>query len=163
MSPATSAGPVPRGFFGVGVWRARYAANVGMLWRTAATYDAAFLAVVAGRYRPRPTDTTNAPASIPLVAYADMDDLVAHLPLGCRLVGVELDERAVPLDEYTHPRSALYLLGGESDGLPAEVLDRCDDVVAVPSPRPWSVNVAVAGSIVVADRYRAHRARSRER
>ena len=150
----------PRGFFGVGVWRMRHAVNAGLLWRTAATYDAAFLAVVEGRYRPRAADTTNAPGSIPLVTYADVDDLVAHLPVGCRLVGVEQGERAVPLDRYTHPHSALYLLGGESDGLPDEVLDRCDEVVAVPSPRPWSLNVAVAGSIVLADRYRAHRARS---
>ena len=33
--------------------------------------------------------------------------------------------------------------------------------MTIPTPQPWSVNVAVAGSIVVADRYRAVRARAR--
>lgn len=153
-------GTGPTGFFGVGVWRVRHHANVGSLWRTAATFDAAFLAVVDGHYRPRASDTADAPARIPLHRYADVVDLVDHLPHGCRLVGVEIDERAVPLDEFTHPRAALYLLGNESEGLSAEVLERCHDVVSIPTPRPWSINVAVAGSIVVADRYRAVRARA---
>lgn len=153
-------GAGPTGFFGVGVYKPRHHANVGSLWRTAATYDAAFLAVVEGRYSPRASDTADAPTRIPLLTFADVDDLVAHLPHGCRLVGVEIDERAVPLDGFRHPRAALYLLGNEAEGLPPEVLARCDDVVTIPTPKPWSINVAVAGSIVVADRYRAVRARA---
>lgn len=156
-------GDGPTGFFGVGAWRVRHHENVGSLWRTAATFDASFLAVVDGSYRPRASDTTHAPNRIPLHHYADVDDLVAHLPLGCRLVGVEMDEHAVPLDRYTHPRAALYLLGEESKGLEPEVLARCDETVMIPSPRPWSINVAVAGSIVVADRYRAVRSRALRR
>ena len=156
-------GAGPTGFFGVGVYKPRHHANVGALWRTAATYDAAFLAVVEGRYAPRASDTADAPARIPLLTFADVDDLVAHLPHGCRLVGVEIDERAVPLDGFRHPRAALYLLGEESKGLEPEVLARCDETVMIPSPRPWSINVAVAGSIVVADRHRAVRARALRR
>lgn len=54
-----------------------------------------------------------------------------------------------------HPLRALYLLGAEDHGLPPEVLARCHEVVQVPSPSPYSLNVAVAGSLVLYDRYRA--------
>jgi tRNA G18 (ribose-2'-O)-methylase SpoU len=90
---------------------------------------------------------------VPLHHYADLDDLIAHLPHGCPLVGVELDARSEPLPLFTHPRRALYLLGAEDHGLPPAVLERCHHVVQIPTPQPWSLNVAVAGSIVMAHRW----------
>ncbi len=90
---------------------------------------------------------------MPLHHYADLEDLLAHLPTGCPLVGVELDERAVPLPEFAHPLRALYLLGAEDHGLPPAVLQRCHHLVQVPTPQAWSLNVAVAGSLVMSDRY----------
>lgn len=144
-----------RGYFGVAVYRPKVADNVGTLWRSATVYGAAFLATVGHRYARQPSDTPNSPMHTPLHHYADLDDLLAHLPHSCPLVGVELDERAVPLDTYTHPLRALYLLGAEDHGLPPAVLTRCHEVVQVPSPSPYSLNVAVAGSLVLYDRHRA--------
>lgn len=161
MSPRRGPSGTPRGYFGVAVWHPKTAANVGSLWRTAQTYDASFLATVGCRYRHQASDTMRSPFSVPLHHYADMPDLLDHLPHACRVVGVELDDRAKPLDEYTHPRTALYLLGAEDHGLSEAVLAQCHEVVSIPAPQPRSLNVAVAGSIVIADRYRAHRARLR--
>jgi tRNA G18 (ribose-2'-O)-methylase SpoU len=59
----------------------------------------------------------------------------------------------VPLTRFRHPARALYLLGAEDHGLPPEVLERCHYVVQIPTPAPWSLNVSVAGSLVMHDRY----------
>lgn len=127
-----------RGYAGVAVYRAKTASNIGTLWRTAHVYDAALLATVGHRYQHQATDTSKAPRSVPLHHYTDIDDLVAHLPDGCQLVGVELDERATPLHRFQHPKAALY----------------CHRITQVHTPIPWSLNVATAGALVLDDRHR---------
>jgi tRNA C32,U32 (ribose-2'-O)-methylase TrmJ len=48
---------------------------------------------------------------------------------------------------------ALYLLGAEDRGLPPAVLRQCHQVVRIPCPVDRPLNVAVAGSVVIHDRY----------
>ena len=142
-----------RGFFGIGIWHTKTAANIGTLWRSATLYDAAFVAAVGARYRHQSGDTCHTPNHTPLYHYTDIDDLVQHLPHGCPLIGVELDPRATPLTEYRHPLRAMYLLGAEDHGLPPAVVDRCHDLITIPTARSFSHNVAVAGALVMHDRY----------
>jgi len=59
----------------------------------------------------------------------------------------------VPLLHYTDPLRATYLLGAEDHGIPPVVMDRCHHIVQIPSVRSWSMNVSVAGSIVMYDRF----------
>lgn len=152
MSDPTPIVP-PRGYFGVAAYRPKTEANVGSLWRTASVFGAAFLATVGRRYTKQSSDTENTTMHTPLTHYADLDALIEHLPKGCPLVGVELDERAVPLDQYRHLPRALYLMGAEDDGLPRRVLDRCHDVLVIPTVHPRSMNVSCAGSIVLGHRH----------
>ncbi|QIS07901.1 hypothetical protein F5X71_34860 [Nocardia brasiliensis] len=142
-----------RGYYGIGIWHPKRAANVGGLWRSAMSYDAALIATVGRRYATQASDTCATPKSVPLHHYSDIDDLVGHLPHSCPLVAVELDSRAESLTAFAHPARAMYLLGAEDHGLPASVLDRCHRIVTVPTPAPWSLNVAVAGTLVMHDRY----------
>jgi len=140
-------------YFGVAVYRPKHENNIGTLWRSALTYGAGFIATVGTRYSHQSSDTCKTPHEVPLHHYVDMDDLRTHLPHGCPIVGVELDSRAVALPKFAHPRQALYLMGAEDHGLPVAVLDRCHHVVQIPTPAQWSLNVAVAGSLVMADRF----------
>jgi tRNA G18 (ribose-2'-O)-methylase SpoU len=142
-----------RGYFGVAAHRPKTAANVGTLWRSATVYGAAFLATVGHRYVRQPSDTPKSPLHTPLHHYADLDDLIEHLPWSCPLIGVELIDGAIPLGSFTHPMRALYLLGAEDNGLPPAVQRRCHHVVQIPSEQSQSLNVAVAGSIVLYDRH----------
>lgn len=142
-----------RGYFGVAVHQPKTEANIGTLWRSATAYGAAFLATVGRRYQRQASDTPNSPVHTPLYHYAALDDLLAHLPWSCPLVGVELTEQAVALTEYRHPMRALYLLGAEDDGLSPQVLARCHQVVRIPSATAFSLNVATAGTIVMYDRF----------
>lgn len=143
----------PRGFFAVGVWHPKTAVNVGSLWRNAHLFGAAFVFTVGRRYRMQAADTPKTPLSTPLFHYEDVEDLLDHLPWSAPLVGVELDPRAEPLPTYRHRERSVYLLGAEDHGLPVDVLDACHDVVQIPSMLPQSMNVAVAGSLVLYDRH----------
>lgn len=153
MSPARASGRSIRGYFGIAVYQPKTAANIGTLWRTATTYGTAFLATVGRRYDRQSSDTRNSPARVPLMHYATLDDLLGHLPHSCPMVGVELTGDAVPLGQFVHPPRALYLLGAEDYGLAPKVLARCHRLVQIPSPTGQSLNVAVAGSVIIVDRY----------
>ena len=143
-----------RGYFGVGIYHGKHEVNLGTLWRAAYLYDAAFIYTVGQRYTKRQaSDTPHTQRHLPLFQFATLDDLHAHLPRGCPLVAVELDPRAVPLGEFTHPERAAYLLGAEDHGLPLSVLDRAHHVVQVETARPVSHNVAVAGALVLHHRH----------
>jgi tRNA G18 (ribose-2'-O)-methylase SpoU len=151
-----------RGYFGTAIYRPRREENVGGLWRTAACYEAAFVATVGGtRYQKQSSDTPDTARHVPLLHYADMEDMVMRLPWGCALVAVEMTDDAVPLDHYVHRERALYLLGSETEGIPASILTRCHDVIQIPTPRAFSLNVATAGSIVLAHRHMTRSSRRR--
>lgn len=151
-----------RGYFGTAIYRPRREENVGGLWRTAACFEAAFVATVGGvQYQKQASDTPDTARHVPLLHYADMEEMVMRLPWGCALVAVEMTAAAVPLDRYAHRERALYLLGSETTGLPNSVLERCHDIVQIPTPREFSLNVAVAGSIVLAHRHMTRSSRRR--
>jgi tRNA G18 (ribose-2'-O)-methylase SpoU len=65
-------------------------------------------------------------------------------------VGIELTDDAIMLDQFDHPKRAIYLLGAEHEGLPKEILDQCHYVIKLAGNS--SLNVGVAGSIVMHDR-----------
>ena len=105
---------------------------------------------VIGHYKPVATDTLRSWRHVPLFEYESFGQFYSSLPKDARLVGIELDERSVPLAGYRHPERAVYLLGSETDGLSQEALEHCTDVVQIPGE--FSLNVSVAGSIVLYDR-----------
>lgn len=87
---------------------------------------------------------------MPYFHYATFDDFYAHLPKGAMLVGVELNEEASPLETFLHPRRCVYLLGAEDHGLSSKAIDKAHHLVKFKSR--LSLNVSVAGSIVMYDR-----------
>jgi tRNA G18 (ribose-2'-O)-methylase SpoU len=140
-----------KGYFGIGVEGISKATNVGTLLRTAHAFGAAFVFTVRAQYDRREgvrSDTSDTPLSVPTYHFTDLQDF--RLPLGCRLVGVEITEDAIALPSFRHPRQAAYILGGEREGLSAELQERCDYIVKI--PMRFSVNLGVAGSLIMYDR-----------
>ena len=72
------------------------------------------------------------------------------MPFDCRLIGVELDQKAIPVTTFVHPERCIYLLGAEDHGLTKEALEKCHHLVQLPGD--YCMNVAVAGSIIMYDR-----------
>src|SRR3546814_11082226 len=66
------------------------------------------------------------------------------------LVGIEITDDAIPLPSFHHPRRAAYVLGRERGSLSDGLLARCDHVVRIPSR--FSINLAIAGAMVMYDR-----------
>jgi tRNA G18 (ribose-2'-O)-methylase SpoU len=140
-----------RGYYAIGISHTKTEFNVGSLWRTADLMDAAFMFTIGRRYTERQSsDTMHSRRHIPMFHFQTLEDLRHHLPWGCKLVGVELDERSVPLQQYSHPERACYLLGAEDHGLTREELSTCHDLIQLPGR--YSMNVSIAGSIVAYDR-----------
>jgi RNA methyltransferase, TrmH family len=134
--------PEPRDA-GVALWRLADPGNVGGLLRTADAFGA-FVALSRGCADPTSPKALRASAGavfrVPLLPYDDTPRphvaLVAHG--GSSLAEVELGDRLT------------FVLGSEREGLPDEVLARCDAAVSIPvSGATESLNVTVAGAVAL--------------
>lgn len=138
------------GYFGIGILNGKNSINYGTLYRTAQIFEADFIFLIGNRFKPQASDTMKAWKHIPLFEYKDFEDFNNHRPYDCYLVGVEMCENAIPIKEYEHPKRACYLLGAEDNGLTNEAINKCQNIIYLPGER--SLNVSVAGSIVLFDR-----------
>ena len=141
-----------RGYFGIGLEKSSKPMNAGNLFRTAHAFGASFLFTVGADYSisKAKSDTSVAPKNVPWYDFKSAGDLM--LPEGCVLVGIELLESAVDLPMFHHPLNAAYVLGPELGSLSPGMLERCVDVVKIPTS--FSLNVATTGAIVMYDRMR---------
>ena len=137
-------------YFGIGIEHGKTKFNYWSLFRTAQILGANFLFVIGARFKRHPADTCGSFKNIPVFSYKDFADFNKHRPFDCRLIGVEMTNDAIEISKYEHPDRAIYLLGAEDHGLTKKALERCQEVVKLKGEK--SLNVAVAGSIIVYDR-----------
>ncbi|WP_397361921.1 RNA methyltransferase [Olleya sp. R77988] len=137
-------------FFGIGIQNGKTPENLGVLWRSAQNLGASFIFTIGNRYAKQACDTHNAVNAMPYFHYDNFEEFIKHLPKGARLVGVELTKDAEPLETFNHPRRCVYLLGAEDHGLSKEAINKSHFLVKFKSE--LSLNVSVAGSIVMYDR-----------
>ena len=138
------------GYFGIGVECMKNVINYGTLFRTAQIFEADFIFLIGKRFKTQSSDTMKSWRHMPLYQYSDFNDFNKHRPYNCKLIGIELDEKATPISEFKHPKQAIYLLGAEDNGISKNALKQCQELIVLPGER--SVNVSVAGSIVIYDR-----------
>lgn len=138
-------------YFGIGILSGKSEYNYWSLFRTAHVLGASFLFTIGERYKMHSADTSKSANNIPTFFFKDFDDFNNHRPYNCPLIGIELDNRAKPLHEFRHPRNAVYILGAEDHGLSTDQRNNCQDLVQLPGEE--SMNVAVAGSIVLHHRW----------
>ncbi len=141
-----------RGYYGIGVYEPKTTENIGTLWRSAFLFGADFIFTIGARYHKQPTDTTKAWLHLPLYNYTDFEDFLKHVPEGCEVVCIEQDEKAKDLPVVNHSERVIYLLGAEDYGIPKEYL-KGRQTIQIPYSENFSANVAVAGSIVMYDRF----------
>lgn len=138
------------GYFGIGCMGMKTSDNYGTLFRTAQIMGADFIFLIGPRFKRQSSDTMKSWKHLPLFEYETFTDFNTHRPYDCSLVGVELTENSMPIKDYKHPKQACYLLGAEDNGLTKEAIQACQEIIILPGER--SMNVAVAGSIVLYDR-----------
>ena|SRR5215471_10231555 len=139
-----------RGYFAVGVDGISKPMNLGNLMRIAHAFDASFFFSINAQVKlsDAQSDTSKLQGTIPVYTFRSAADF--RLPAGCRLVGVEITDDAVELPRFRHPQRAAYVFGAERMSLSADVLERCEFVVKIPTR--FSINVGMAGAIVLYDR-----------
>jgi tRNA G18 (ribose-2'-O)-methylase SpoU len=140
-----------RGYFGIGVEGISKSVNVGTLMRTAHAFGAGFVFTVGAVYSEREggkSDTSDTTGQVPFYGFPDVAGMV--LPESCDLVGIELLNDADALPSFRHPRRAAYVLGPERGILSPEMIERCAYTVKI--PMRFSVNLGIAGAIVMYDR-----------
>ena len=139
-----------QGFFGIGIQNGKTPENLGVLWRSAQNLGASYIFTIGNRYAKQACDTHKAVGAMPYFHYDHFEDFYKNLPKGAMLIGVELDEKAVSLEKFEHPRRCVYLLGAEDHGLSRSAIEKAHFLVKFKSI--LSLNVSVAGSIVMYDR-----------
>lgn len=151
MNGALSKVPTPkaRGYSAVGLINPKNPFNVGSALRAAGCYEAQLIVCAGGRnkYRPMSTDTMKTYRRIPLQLVSDVWEVI---PYDCVPVAVDLISGATPLHEYKHPERAFYLFGPEDGTLGKAILERCRDVVYVPTTGP--MNLAATVNVILYDR-----------
>ena len=139
-----------RGYFAIGIENTKTEVNIGTLWRSAYIFGAAFIFTINKKYEEQCSDTIKSWRHIPLYHYESFEEFYKVLPYDCRLIGIELIPEAIPIKNYIHPQRAIYLLGAEDNGLSKTAINMCHQVVVLPGKH--SMNVSVAGSVVMFDR-----------
>lgn len=140
-----------RGYFGIGVEGVSKPMNVGSLFRTAHAFGASFLFTVDAQYARDEGELADTSRSAQSVPFHEFDSVAAiRLPRDCTLVGVEIADDAELLPSFRHPRCAAYVLGPERGSLSPALVAACAQVVKIPTR--FSINLAIAGAIVMYDR-----------
>ena len=139
-----------RGYFGVGVDGISKPMNLGNLMRIANAFGASFFFSIAPQVTlsDAESDTSRTQRALPFYSYPTAAEF--RLPTGCRLVGVQITDDAVELPRFRHPSRAAYVFGAERMSLSPDILARCEFVVKIPTK--FSINVGMAGAIVMYDR-----------
>jgi RNA methyltransferase, TrmH family len=125
------------------LWRIADPGNVGTLLRAADAFGAG-VALSEGCADPTgPKALRASMGAVFRVPLSGFDE-----PVGRRVALVP--HGGIPLPELQAACDVVLVLGAEREGLPPEVLERCDERVSIPQPGGGeSLNVAMAGTIAL--------------
>jgi len=140
------------GYFGIGIYHPKTEMNVGTLWRSAYQFGASFIFTIGARYKKQASDTSKTWRKIPLIQFEDHETFISSRFYDCSVYYIEFNDRSRPLKEVHHPERCIYVLGAEDYGIPESIM-KGKPVIDIPSQRDQCFNVAVAGSIVMYDRF----------
>jgi TrmH family RNA methyltransferase len=128
---------------GIALWQVSDPGNVGTLIRTADAFGA-FVAMSPGCADPTsPKALRGSAGAIFRVPLLEFDDAPGPL---VALVAHE----GTPLAHIDLPAQVTFVLGAEREGVPAEVLERCEASASIPMTEgAESLNVAIAGAIAL--------------
>jgi RNA methyltransferase, TrmH family len=130
------------------LWRVSDPGNVGTLIRSADAFGAGVMlsAGCADPFGPKALRAgMGSTFRVPLPGF-EVRDAVALVPDG-----------GEPLAEVELERYSTFVLGAEREGLPEEILERCDVRTTIPVQSVESLNVAMAGAITLYERSRRNR------
>lgn len=136
-----------RGFAAIGLVNPKTNLNVGMATRAAGCYNASMVAIQGKRFHEAKTDPASSWRHFPLI---QTDDIMSVIPFDCIPVAVEFIKEAIPLQTYVHPERAYYIFGPEDGSIPNAIMQKCRDVIYVPTNQ--CMNLAATVNVILYDR-----------
>jgi TrmH family RNA methyltransferase len=136
--------------FSLALWHVSDPGNVGTLLRSADAFGAGVMlsAGCADPFGPKALRAAmGSTFRVPLPEF-ELHNAVALLADG-----------GEPLEDLDLDRYATFVLGAEREGLPEDVVARCDAKATIPVQNVESLNVAMAGTIALYEVARRRRAR----
>ena len=136
---------LPRGVrpLTLALWQVGDPGNVGTLLRTADAFGAGVALSPSCADPTGPKAVRASMGSLFRVPWSGFDE-----PTGRRIALVP--DGGIPLPELDRRGDVVFVLGAEREGLPPEVLERCEERASIPQPGGGdSLNVATAGAIAL--------------
>jgi len=129
-------------------------ANLGALIRVAAAFSADGLIIgpecCDPFYRRAVRVSMGSAFTLPMHRTDDVAGVLGRLgdEFGFTHLATVLDEDATPLHEMRRPNRLALLLGHEVQGLPTDLVDRCDQKVIIPmAPDTDSLNISISAAV----------------
>ncbi len=137
-----------RGYAAIGLVNPKTPANLGSVLRAAGCYGAAIVMSMGQRFSAKTGTNTN--MTHKKIPYIQVDDLMDAIPFDCVPVVVELEAGATPIQDFTHPERAFYILGPEDGDVPTRISTRCKHHVYIPTV--GCMNLAATANVILFDR-----------
>ncbi len=142
---------IDRGYACVALDRPTDPVNVGHALRASFCFRARLM-IIGGseeglRLGKLSTDPMRTYRHVPVIK---SENILDSVPYGCSLVCIELDPRATPLMEFTHPERACYVFGPENGSISDDLLERSEHKIEIPTVA--SLNLGMTVNIVLYDR-----------
>ncbi|MCR5491031.1 MAG: RNA methyltransferase, partial [Bacilli bacterium] len=133
--------------------------NVGTLLRSALAFgfeDAVFLPGTCSPYNIKAIQASQgAIFGINMVFPSSVEEGFGLLKdNGYRIIGTALSDKSMKAEGYAYPPTFALVLGNEGQGMGEYALSHCDDLLKISMRGIDSLNVGVAGSILMSDSYR---------
>jgi tRNA G18 (ribose-2'-O)-methylase SpoU len=141
-----------RGHYGIAMLHPSHKENVAGVARACGCFNADYMMTIGHKYESHAAAVGH-DRHIPIWHLPSFREVKIALPYDTEIIAVDYNEDATPLSEFSHPERGLYVLGEEGPGFKnnPEALDRADETVYIDSE--YCMNVAVAGNMVLRDRY----------
>ncbi|KAK9811931.1 hypothetical protein WJX73_000525 [Symbiochloris irregularis] len=126
--------------------------NIGMILRSATAFNVREVCIIGNR-RFSSFGDQGTEVYINFRLFEDVQQCCTYLrdQQGCRILGVEIADSAVGVQNHPFQGPTAFMLGNEGAGLSDKQVSHCDGLIYIPQHGPGtaSLNVAIAASIVL--------------
>ncbi|WIA37467.1 hypothetical protein OEZ86_014383 [Tetradesmus obliquus] len=127
--------------------------NVGTLLRSCTAFGVKEVCLVGPSRQYNAFGSHGADAHVRMRHFKDVETCCSYLKdsAGCRILGVEIDASAQPVQRHPFSGNTAFMLGNEGTGLSERQMRLCDGYVYIPQHGQGtaSLNVTVAASIIL--------------
>lgn len=140
--------------FNTVLYNLRSAKNIGLIARSHIAFGGDYLVIIAPRESwkfngGQHSYTRQLQEQNKLVLFENFEEFLNWNRQEIKNVSVEIDENAPFINKFDFPEKCNLIFGGETGGIPKDILQLTDDIVTIPQVgKVGSINVAQSAAIV---------------